>query len=82
MARGSHADAVRALEHRWLEETSGDADLGQPDLGQMLGVGGDPNDPAIQLLQGLLGQLGGNGGPGQQQDLLRGLMDALGGGGP
>jgi hypothetical protein len=80
MARGRHADAVNALVTRWLEEAHGDDDLGQPDLGRMLGMGsGDPNDPATQLLQQLLGGLGGGG---QQQDLMRGLMQMLQQGAP
>lgn len=74
MARGRHESAVRTLERRWLEETQGDADLGQPDLGRMLGMGNGANDPAMQMLQGILGQLG-QGANGE--DVLRGLLDMM-----
>ncbi|MCZ7677400.1 MAG: hypothetical protein M5U28_00930 [Sandaracinaceae bacterium] len=71
MAAGAHAADVRALERRWLDEAHGDADLGQPDLGRMLGGGGS-SDEAMRALQQMLG------GSGQSPDeLLRGLMQAL-----
>ncbi|RZO64797.1 MAG: hypothetical protein EVA89_03575 [Sandaracinaceae bacterium] len=84
-ARGRHASAARALERRWLDESHGDADLGEPSLP---GLGGD----AGELLRGLQGAdegqlrrmlegLMGGGGGGQAPD-LRGLMDMLGGGSP
>lgn len=76
MARGTHADAVRAIERRWLDEAHGDEDLGQPDLGRMLGAsGGGGNDAATQMLQQLLGQ-GAQGG--DSGELMRGLMQMLG----
>lgn len=71
MAAGAHAADVRALERRWLDEAHGDADLGQPDLGRVLGGGGS-SDEAMRALQRMLG------GSGQSPDeLLRGLMQAL-----
>jgi hypothetical protein len=60
MARGPRAAAVRALVRRWLDETHGDADLGQPDLGRMLGL--SSSDPTLQMLRALVRQLG-QGGP-------------------
>jgi hypothetical protein len=74
MARGSHERAVRALERRWLEETHGDADLGQPNIGQMMG--GDPNDPMMRMLQGMLGQLGGQNGQ-SPENALRELLESM-----
>lgn len=83
MARGPRAARVRALEQRWLEETHGDDDLGQPDLGRMLGGAGGASDPQtqamLQMAQQLLGGQSGQGG-GVDPDALRGLMDMLGGG--
>ncbi len=73
MARGAHADAVRALERRWLEETHGDDDLGPPDLGRMLGQSGGDGDAMNQMLRQLMGgREGGDGG-----ELMRGLMQML-----
>ncbi len=78
MARGPRRARVRALERRWLDEAHGDEDLGEPDLGRMIG-GGAGSDPQLQgLLRGLGGALGGSG---DQGDLLRGLLRTLGGGG-
>jgi aminopeptidase N len=79
MARGSHTDAVNALVRRWLEEAHGDDDLGQPDLGRMMGMGNAaPNDPAMQLLQQLLGQMGSGG----EEEALRRMMQLLEQGAP
>lgn len=91
MARGPRAPRVRALVRRWLDETHGDADLGRPELPGMLGL--DGNDPAAELLRGLLGQLGQRGAPGpagdssgpspaELEELMRGLMQGLGGARP
>ncbi|MBX3273952.1 MAG: hypothetical protein KF729_27050 [Sandaracinaceae bacterium] len=93
MARGPRAARVRTLVTRWLDQTHGDADLGQADLGRLLGggaggdaaalrglldaLGGGGNDAA---LRGLLDALGGRRGGGNDA-ALRGLLDALGGGG-
>lgn len=78
LATGRHRRPVRALERRWLEQTHGDEDLGQADLGRMLGSAGGAgaNDPA---LQGLMEMLGGGGGTGSGADLGE-LMRVLGGG--
>ncbi|HEY8427432.1 MAG TPA: M1 family aminopeptidase [Sandaracinaceae bacterium] len=72
MARGRHAAEVRALERRWLEEAHGDADLGPPDLGRMLGVPARGDDPALRALQRLLGE-----GTASPEGLMRGLMEML-----
>lgn len=59
MARGRHAAAVRRLVRRWLEETRGDEDLGQPDLGRMLGLdAADANNRYLPLFEGLLRAVG------------------------
>ena len=59
-------DRVRGLVRRWLEEARGDEDLGQPDLGRMLGAAGAD---AAQI-QGLLQMLQGQGGLEQLQGSL------------
>jgi hypothetical protein len=78
MARGLHAARVRALERRWLEETHGDEDLGEPDLGRMLGGGATADDPTVRAL---LRMLGGADGSGDADALLRNLLRGLGGAG-
>ncbi len=80
MARGRHAAAVRAIEHRWLEETHGDDDLGQPDLAQMTGGagGGAGNADAMRQLQGMLGGQGGDNEAAMR--MLQGLLGGQGGG--
>ncbi|MGE0787386.1 MAG: M1 family aminopeptidase [Sandaracinaceae bacterium] len=79
MARGSHAARVRALVARWLDQAHGDDDLGQPDLGRMLGD--ESMDPQLRALLGsqlpaLLGGADGGGAPD-----LEGLLRQLGGAG-
>lgn len=81
LARGPRAARVRALARRWLDETHGDEDLGQADLGRMLGLGDAANDPQLQGMLRQLGPLLGGGGGGSQGQLLQGLMQMLGGGG-
>jgi hypothetical protein len=87
MARGPRAARVRALERRWLDEEHGDADLGQPDLGRMLGLGSAADDPATRAVLDQLGRMGQTNGRGGApnagseaalRDMLRGLL----GGGP
>jgi len=79
MARGPRAARVRALTARWLEETHGDEDLGQPDLGHMLGGAG--GDPQLQVLQReLMRALGGAGGSGPDAEALQEMLRSLSGG--
>ena len=77
MATGRHARRVRQIERHWLEETHGDADLGEADMNQMLqgwmgeasGLGG-----MLQQLQGVTGQ----GQPaGVPADATRALQDLM-----
>lgn len=81
MARGRHRDAVRAIERRWLDEAHGDADLGQPDLGRMLGGGSSPelNEALRRVLGSMGGQGGGGSGAGDADALMRQLMQMIGG---
>lgn len=65
----TQAPRLRALAHRWLQETHGDDDMGQADLGSLLGgmLGGGAASPDMQqalemlgpMLQGLQGAQGG-----------------------
>ena len=71
--------AVRAIERRWLDEAHGDDDLGQPDLGRILGGGAaspELNGMFRQLFGGSVGDQGGS--DAERRELLRGLMEALG----
>jgi hypothetical protein len=71
---------VRALERRWLEETHGDEDLGEADVGSLLGsmLGGDSSAGGLGgLLSGGRGQSGGA----DAEQLRRLLEGFLGGGG-
>jgi aminopeptidase N len=77
MARGRHAQAVRAIVQRWLDEAHGDDDLGQPDLAGMLGQSGGGNGEATQMLRQLLGGGGQGGEGGDTGELMRGLMQML-----
>ncbi|MFK7984808.1 MAG: M1 family aminopeptidase [Sandaracinaceae bacterium] len=83
LATGRHRRGVRALERRWLEQTHGDEDLGQADLGRMLGSAGgaDANDPALRGLMEMLGGGGGTGGGADLGELMRVLGGSGGGGG-
>lgn len=87
MARGPRGARVNALVTRWLDETHGDDDLGQPDLGQMLGGAGGASDPQSQALlrqlQQVLGSSGGGGAglEGLLQQMLGGAAGGAGGGG-
>jgi hypothetical protein len=79
MATGRRAEAVRAIERRWLDEAHGDDDLGQPDLGRILGGGAaSPELEGMfrQLFGGSMGDQGGS--DAERRELLRGLMEALG----
>ena len=76
---GSSAERVRALAHRWLEETHGDEDLGKPNMGGLpgglAGMGGDgaANAGKIQKMMKLLGP---NAGLGSILGSFGGLGDA------
>lgn len=75
----ANAGRYRALARRWLRETHGDQDLGQLDMGSLIGnmLGGNANLPpeTREILQrlGPLLQGGGDGGGGLGQ-LLQGLQ--------
>ncbi len=67
LARGRHRARVRRLERRWLDETHGDEDLGQADMGQMTAdwLGGGQTVGNLQnLLQQMTQGLGGGAIPG------------------
>ncbi len=64
LAKGEHADPVKALAKRWLEQAHGDEDLGKPDMRSLLAgfLGeeavkqmGPEVDVAMKLLLRLLG---------------------------
>lgn len=79
MATGRHAGAVRAIERRWLDEAHGDDDLGQPDVGRILGGGArtpELNDLFRRILGGNVGDQGGSGLP--SPEIMRGLLESLG----
>lgn len=82
----ANASRYRALARRWLRETHGDQDLGQLDMGSLIGnmLGGNANLPpeTREILQhlGPLLQGGGNGGGGLGQ-ILQGLQRQGGGNG-
>lgn len=63
LAQGPRAADVRLLATRWLEESHGDEDLGQPDMDALLGswLGTDAVQQVGGLLQNLLGGLSGAG---------------------
>jgi hypothetical protein len=82
LSKGEKGDAVKKLARRWLDEAHGDADLGAPDLRQILAgfLGkeavenmGPELEMATRLLMKLLGPGAAEGGGG-------GLLDLLGGG--
>ena len=89
MARGRHRAAVRAIERRWLDETHGDADLGQPDPGRLLGGSSEMSEALRRMLrssggeaEGLMRQLmqtlGGDQSDGAAEGLMRQLLQTLG----
>ncbi|MDB4931492.1 MAG: Aminopeptidase, partial [Myxococcaceae bacterium] len=56
---GAHAARYRALAHRWLYESHGDDDLGQMDLGALVGnMLGGPNGQVSPEVQDALRMLG------------------------
>jgi len=75
LARGGRGARVRALVTRWLDEAHGDADLGQADLGSMLGGAGGDDASSRRLRQMLQQLLGGQRGGGD--DAVRGLLEGL-----
>ncbi|MEM9195871.1 MAG: M1 family metallopeptidase [Myxococcota bacterium] len=84
LAQGRRGARVRDLQRHWLEETHGDADLGEADVGEMVGSmlgasgGGGPElQEALQLFQQL--QAGDTNGTPDAADLNR-LLQSLGGG--
>ena len=88
LARGRHQQTVRRLERHWLEQSHGDEDLGEANMGALAGQwfgGGNPMDILGSSGLGGLGNLGGAGaGGGAQveqalQQLLQGLQQMQGG---
>ncbi len=82
LARGRHRQSVRRLERHWLEETHGDADLGDADMGSIAGMwfegAGSPIEGAMQMLQGAgLGGAGSPAGDARTQDALDQLLQQL-----
>lgn len=81
LSKGANGEAVQALARRWLDETHGDADLGGPDIRQILAgwIGPDAArqlgpelDVAARLLLRLLAPGGSGGGGGSLLELLGG----------
>ena len=80
LARGRHRQRVRAIARRWLEETHGDRDLGQLDLGPLqglLGGGGLGASGPPGVLGGAGGSPAGAGGAGGAGALDPAAVDAL-----